>query len=119
MAVTDFDRAAVRAVAAADLDIVGIASRAPPPRCGRGAAGAAAWRAPTGRADAGLRARACAEGDRRRQERAVTAKGRRALGSAEALLAGRLATLVGDLARPEIDALARVLPRVEASLSGA
>ena len=37
----------------------------------------------------------------------------------ETLLAGRLASLIGDLPRPEIDALARALPQVEAALSGA
>ena len=49
----------------------------------------------------------------------MTAKGQTALASAEALLAGRLASLIGDLPRPEIDALARALPQVEAALSGA
>jgi DNA-binding MarR family transcriptional regulator len=70
-------------------------------------------------AAAGLLERRAADEDRRRQQLALTAAGNQALASAESLLAGRVASLIGDLPRPEIDALARALPQVEAALSGA
>ena len=70
-------------------------------------------------AAAGLLERRAADEDRRRQQLALTAAGKQALASAESLLAGRVASLIGDLPRPEIDALARALPQVEAALSGA
>lgn len=70
-------------------------------------------------AGAGLLERRAADEDRRRQQLALTAAGEQALASAESLLAGRVASLIGDLPRPEIDALARALPQVEAALSGA
>ena len=71
-------------------------------------------------AAAGLLERRAADEDRRRQQLALTTAGRKALTSAESLLAGRVAyPLIGDLPRPEIDALARALPQVEAALSGA
>lgn len=70
-------------------------------------------------AAAGLLERRAADEDRRRQQLALTTAGRKALTSAESLLAGRVASLIGDLPRPEIDALARALPQVEAALSGA
>ena len=70
-------------------------------------------------ATAGLLERRAADEDRRRQQLALTGSGKEALASAESLLAGRVASLIGDLPRPEIDALARALPHVEAALSGA
>jgi DNA-binding MarR family transcriptional regulator len=70
-------------------------------------------------AAAGLLERRAADDDRRRQQLALTGAGKRALASAESLLAGRVAALIGDLPRPEIDALARALPQVESALSGA
>ena len=70
-------------------------------------------------AAAGLLERRAADEDRRRQQLALTAPGKKALASAESLLTGRVASLIGDLPRPEIDALARALPQVEAALSGA
>jgi DNA-binding MarR family transcriptional regulator len=57
-------------------------------------------------------------GDRRRQPLALTEHGRTALRSAQALLRERLATLLVDLPAPEADALARLLERLEATLSG-
>jgi DNA-binding MarR family transcriptional regulator len=69
-------------------------------------------------ADAGLLERRTIADDRRRHELALTPTGARAFHSAEKLLRGRLATLLGDLPRPEVDALSRLLPRVEAALSG-
>src|SRR5438093_4280588 len=92
---------ALRAIAREHVTVTELARRA-------GVSGPAASQLLTVLADAGLLARRTADDDRRRQELALTAKGRRALGSAEALLAERLATLIGDLPRPEIDALARV-----------
>jgi DNA-binding MarR family transcriptional regulator len=70
-------------------------------------------------ADAGLLERRAVAGDRRRRELALTAAGERVFRSAEALLRAQLATLIEPLPPPEIDALARLLPQVEAALSGA
>jgi DNA-binding MarR family transcriptional regulator len=103
---------ALRAIAREQVSVNELARRA-------GVSGPAASQLVSALADAGLLDRRAAEQDRRRQEHALTAKGQKALVSAEALLAGRLASLIGDLPRPEIDALARALPQVEAALSGA
>ncbi len=70
-------------------------------------------------ADAGLVEREPFEGDRRRMTLTLTRAGRSAYRRAEAALGTELGSLLGDLPRPEADALARVLPRVEAVLSGA
>jgi DNA-binding MarR family transcriptional regulator len=56
--------------------------------------------------------------DRRRQPLALSDEGRAALRSARTALQQRLAGLLGDLRPPEADALARLLERVQASLSG-
>ncbi len=56
--------------------------------------------------------------DRRRQALALTADGRAALASAEALVAGRLEALIGDLPGPELDALDRSLSRVADAVAG-
>jgi DNA-binding MarR family transcriptional regulator len=56
--------------------------------------------------------------DRRRQPLALTEHGRWALGSAQTTLRERLAGLLGDIPPRETDALARLLERLEASLSG-
>jgi DNA-binding MarR family transcriptional regulator len=72
-----------------------------------------------GLADAGLIERRELVADRRRQALRPTARGQRALASAQKLLHGRLSTLLAELPRPEADALAGALPRVEATLSGA
>ena len=103
---------ALRAISREQITVNELARRA-------GVSGPAASQLLNSLADAGLLDRRTAEGDRRRQELTLSAPGRDALGSAEALLAGQLAALIGNLPRPEIDALARVLPRVEAALSGA
>ena len=103
---------ALRAIAREPVTVNELARRA-------GVSGPAASQLLNALADAGLLDRHAAEEDRRRQDLALSARGREALRSAEALLAGQLASLIGDLPRPEIDALARVLPRVEAALSGA
>ena len=103
---------ALRAIARERVSVNELARRA-------GVSGPAASQLLTALADAGLLDRRTADEDRRRQELALTRKGQTALSSAEALLAGRVASLIDDLPRAEIDALARVLPRVEAALSGA
>jgi DNA-binding MarR family transcriptional regulator len=56
--------------------------------------------------------------DRRRQPLALTKEGDRVLQSVRALLRERLAALLGDLPRPEAEALARLLHRVELLLTG-
>jgi DNA-binding MarR family transcriptional regulator len=57
--------------------------------------------------------------DRRRHSLGLSTRGRASLLSAQTLLRERLSTLLGELPRPEADALARALPQVEATLSGA
>jgi len=69
-------------------------------------------------ADAGLLKRREIADDRRRHELTLTTAGARVFQSAEKLLRERLATLLAGLPRPEIDALSRLLPRVEAALAG-
>jgi len=66
----------------------------------------------------GLLARGRLEGDRRRQTLDLTEQGQRALRSAQTALRDRLAGLLSDLPPPEADALARLLERLQASLSG-
>jgi DNA-binding MarR family transcriptional regulator len=58
------------------------------------------------------------EDDRRRQPLSLTEQGRWTLQSAQTALCERLAGLLADMPRAETDALARLLERVEASLSG-
>jgi DNA-binding MarR family transcriptional regulator len=57
--------------------------------------------------------------DRRRHELALSPAGEDVYRSAERLLHDRVGALLGDLPRPEADALARLLSRVETLLSGA
>jgi DNA-binding MarR family transcriptional regulator len=68
--------------------------------------------------DAGLLTRDRLDGDRRRQPLVLTDHGRWVLRSAQALLRERLAGLLADIPPRETDALARLLERLEASLSG-
>jgi DNA-binding MarR family transcriptional regulator len=72
-----------------------------------------------GLADAGLLLRTPTSGDRRRQQLTLSAAGEAALESSAALLRRELAKLLVELPKPEIDALARLLPRLEAAFSGA
>jgi DNA-binding MarR family transcriptional regulator len=72
-----------------------------------------------GLADAGLVERRPVPGDRRRQALALTRDGGRAFEAAQQRVRDELATLLADLPKPEADALARVLPRVESLVSGA
>jgi DNA-binding MarR family transcriptional regulator len=68
--------------------------------------------------EAGLLTRERLEDDRRRQPLALTEHGQWALRSAQTALRERLAGLLADLPPPEADALARLLERLQASLSG-
>src|SRR5919108_3592022 len=72
-----------------------------------------------GLADSGLLAREELVEDRRRPTLTLTDHGQGALRSAQGLLSAQLASLLADLPRPEADALARALPQVAATLSGA
>jgi DNA-binding MarR family transcriptional regulator len=69
-------------------------------------------------AEAGLLERWELDEDRRRQALALSTSGKRALASAETLLARRLSPMLEELPHPEADALAQTLERVEAALSG-
>ena len=66
----------------------------------------------------GLVTRARLDDDRRRQPLALTEQGRWTLRSAQTALPERLAGLLADLPPHEADALAHLLERLEASLSG-
>jgi DNA-binding MarR family transcriptional regulator len=68
---------------------------------------------------AGLVERHDVEGDRRRRGVGLTPAGVRAHASARGLLSDELGSLLAGVPRPEADALARLLPRVAAELSGA
>ena len=83
-----------------------------------GVSGPAVSQLLSGLADAGLLERRTAADDRRRQALALSPRGERTFHSAQELLRERLATLLVDLPRPEVDALSRLLPGVEAALSG-
>ncbi len=103
---------ALRAIAREDVSGTELARRT-------GVSGPATSQLLAGLADAGLIERHAVAGDRRRQALALSPGGERAFGSAEALLRERLGSLLAGLPRPEADALSRLLPRVEAALSGA
>lgn len=66
----------------------------------------------------GLVERRPSPGDRRRRSLALGARGRATLASAQRLLQDELATLLADLPHPEVDALGRLLTRLERTLSG-
>jgi DNA-binding MarR family transcriptional regulator len=102
---------ALRAISAEQLSGSELARRT-------GVSGPAVSQLLAGLADGGLIERREHFEDRRRQALALTAAGRRALTSAQRLLNDRLSTLIAELPRPEADALARALPRVEAALAG-
>jgi DNA-binding MarR family transcriptional regulator len=84
-----------------------------------GVSGPAVSQLVAGLVDQGLLERSPGQSDRRRQELALSASGRRALRSATKAMGGELAGLMAGLPRPEADALSRGLPVVEALLSGA
>jgi DNA-binding MarR family transcriptional regulator len=66
----------------------------------------------------GLLSRSRLDEDRRRQPLTLTEQGLRTLRSAQTTLRDRLAGLLADLTPPEAGALAHLLERLEASLSG-
>jgi DNA-binding MarR family transcriptional regulator len=66
----------------------------------------------------GLVSRERREDDRRRHPLSLTDQGQWALRSAQTTLRERLAGLLVEIPPPETDALARLLERLEASLSG-
>jgi DNA-binding MarR family transcriptional regulator len=68
--------------------------------------------------NAGMLTRDRLDNDRRRQPLALTEHGQWALRSAQTALRERLAGLLADMPPPETDALARLLERLQASLSG-
>jgi DNA-binding MarR family transcriptional regulator len=103
---------ALRAIASEDLSGSELARRT-------GVSGPAVSQLLAALADAGLITRSELAEDRRRQRLALSRSGARVLQSAQELLRARLSTLLDGLPRPEADALARVLPQVEAVLSGA
>ena len=102
---------ALRAIEREEISTAELARRA-------GVSGPAASQLLAGLAGAGLIERAPVAEDRRRQTLTLSADGRRAFRAAENLLRGRFGVLLGDLPRPEADALARALPHVEAALAG-
>jgi DNA-binding MarR family transcriptional regulator len=83
-----------------------------------GVSGPAVSQLLTGLADAGLLERQASADDRRRHALVLSSTGEQAFRSAEALLRERLGGLLVELPRPEVDALSRLLPQVEAALSG-
>lgn len=102
---------ALRAVAHEDVSGSELARRT-------GVSGPAVSQLLAGLADAGLLERRTLADDRRRHALTLTPTGTRAFRSAEKLLRERVASLLRDLPRPDVDALGRLLPGVEAALSG-
>jgi DNA-binding MarR family transcriptional regulator len=84
-----------------------------------GVSGPAVSQLLAGLADLGLVERQLVDDDRRRLALALSPAGKRAFAAGEALLRKRLSSLLAEMPRPEADALSRLLPRVEAALSGA
>jgi DNA-binding MarR family transcriptional regulator len=103
---------ALRAIAAEDISAADLARRT-------GVSGPAVSQLLSTLVDAGLIERAELASDRRRRTLTLSAAGERALRSSQDLLRERLSTMLAELPRPEVDALARALPHVEATLSGA
>jgi DNA-binding MarR family transcriptional regulator len=102
---------ALRAIAREPVSVSDLARRA-------AVSGPAATQLVNALVAAGLVDRRPDEEDRRRQRLGLSAKGERALDSADALLAERLGALLEPLPPPEVDALARALPVLEAALAG-
>lgn len=103
---------ALRAIAREGVSGTELARRA-------GVSGPAVSQLLAGLADAGLVERQVVEEDRRRVSLALSPRGEQAFTGAEALVSERLGSLLAEIPRPEVDALSRVLARVEAALSGA
>ena len=103
---------ALRAIAREELTASELARRA-------GVSGPAVTQLLNALADADLVERGPSPDDRRRVSLGLSPTGRDAYRSAEAALGRGVDALLGDLPRPEADALGRLLARVEAILSGA
>jgi DNA-binding MarR family transcriptional regulator len=102
---------ALRAIALEELTGAQLARRA-------GVSGPAISQLLTALVDSGLIERRSDPADRRNQTLALSSSGRRAYHSAEAELRRTVGTLLAEVPRPEADALARLLPHVEAALGG-
>jgi DNA-binding MarR family transcriptional regulator len=102
---------ALRAIAREQISSAELARRA-------GVSGPAVSQLLSGLTEADLVVRRPMEVDRRRQELTLSPAGEAALEGAGGLLRGELGALLADLPRPEVDALSRLLPRVEAALAG-
>ena len=102
---------ALRAIAREQLTGSELARRA-------GVSGPAVSQLVGGLAEAGLVHRNPVAGDRRRQALTLSPSGVATFRAAEARLRADLGAVLGDLPRPEAEALARLLERVEALLSG-
>ena len=102
---------ALRAIAAEPVGGAQLAQRA-------AVSGPAVSQLVAGLSDAGLVERRPHAADRRRIELHLTAAGAQALRTAEEQVGRELAALLADLPRPEVDALARALPHLEAALAG-
>lgn len=101
----------LRAVAAG-ADSSGILARA------AGVSGAAVSQLIAGLLDAGLLERADLASDRRRATLALTAAGQLALDSINSALRANVAEVLSELPPPEVDALVRALPYVQAVVAG-
>jgi DNA-binding MarR family transcriptional regulator len=102
---------ALRAIAREEISSSDLARRS-------GVSGPAVSQLLAGLADDGLIERQVIEDDRRRLALALSPTGQRAITAAERLLTRELGSLLAELPPPEADALSRLLPRVEAVLSG-
>ncbi|HVP02268.1 MAG TPA: MarR family transcriptional regulator [Solirubrobacteraceae bacterium] len=83
-----------------------------------GVSGPAVSQLLAGLAEAGMVQRSPNPDDRRHQTLTLSRAGERVYRSAHTLLRQQVGALLADLPRPEADALARLLPRVEATLAG-
>lgn len=102
---------ALRAIAAEEVTGTDLARRA-------GVSGPAASQLVAGLVSLDLLERHPHPDDRRRHALRLSPRGEATLGAADAVLARELSTLLADLPGPEVDALARLLPRVGAALAG-
>jgi DNA-binding MarR family transcriptional regulator len=103
---------ALRAIAREGVSGTELARRA-------GVSGPAMSQLLAGLADGGLVERRVVERDRRRLALTLSPVGERSFAAAEALVSERLGSLLAGVPPPERDALSRLLPIVEAALSGA
>lgn len=103
---------ALRAIDAEPLAGADLARRA-------GVSSAAVSQLIAGLQQAGWIERSPEQADRRRQSLALTASGKRTLGSCSKLMRERLGPLLAGMPRPEADRLAHLLETLEAALTGA